>query len=93
MVRLRHLVPAIACRVIQDPSGVFLFEYRVPKGLGDVLAWIEEAVFVDERGVSFRENHDLVYPQRWWKATEGRYTFELHVAPNLSEGLSSWTFT
>lgn len=91
-IRLRYLVPSIACTTSR-PSDAFQFDYHVPTSLEDAVKWCDEVVFVNEDGTSFQEHHDCIVSQRWWRASEGRYTYELHVTPNLMENSASWTFT
>ncbi|KZT04207.1 uncharacterized protein LAESUDRAFT_728445 [Laetiporus sulphureus 93-53] len=94
MIRLRHLVPGIAVKAspTRPPMGDWSHEYRVPDTLEDVFAWVEEVVFVHENGTSFLDNHERIFHESWWRATEGRYSYELHIVPNLSAGSNSWTF-
>ena len=78
LIHLRHLVPSVACKIVPSPGG-FQFEYRTPTGLDDALNWTEQVVFFAEEGTTFMENYGRVAPHRWWKASEGRYTYEIHV--------------
>lgn len=72
-------------------SGFFHFNYRVPQSYEDALKWCDEVVFVRETEAPFEENHARIVAERWWKASAGRGTYELHVAPN--EDKATWTFS
>ena len=103
MVRLRHQVPAVAVKCTQTQAGspacdwYWHHEYRALRSSDEALSWAAQVVFVYdyESGATFKENHERIFHERWWKATEGRYTYELHVQPNGSdeEVWDSWTFT
>ena len=92
LVRLRYTAPTIACTMSRLPDYSYEFKYEVPSSLDAALTWAASVVFIHEESLSFEEAHTRVMDTVWWKASDGRYTHELHIYPN-PVGSDSWTFT
>ena len=97
VLRLRNLVPMIACRTILLSSGKYQFQYSVLKSASDEKEWVDEVVVLGNPGPSARANHVRLAGERWWKASEGRYVHEFHAAPvgggDSDSQTASWTIS
>lgn len=93
-VRLRHLVPSIACKVAKLPTNEYQLTYAVPKSLDDAVTWADDIVSFTECARTRFENHERIARDRWWTADAGNYTPEFYITPASasSESSSSWTF-
>ena len=70
----------------------FQFEYIVPVSSDDALQWAEKVVVIHEDEKSFNEAHIEMTNLVWWKASDERFTHELHIHPSPSSK-QSWTFS
>lgn len=85
--RLRSNAPLVAYKTKDrgNPESSLYLEYTVPSGEEAVKKWTEETIHWHQDKMSLRER-DVALKNAWWKASEGRYNYELHVAPDVEDG-------
>lgn len=95
LVRLRHLAPSIACKLSKQSSDKYQFSYAVPTTLDDALAWVNDILFFEGGEGGFTASHEHVVRERWWKASEGKYTHQYYITPigATTDGSYSWAFS
>ena len=81
LIRLRFLAPSVACRLCKLPAGDFQFAYTLPKSTDDALVWVNETLFFEEAGDGFNANHERIVRERWWKASDDKYTHQYYITP------------
>ena len=93
LIHTRFLIPGVAYTISEVPTTrTFEFRYAIPGTAHDTLAWSANAVTFHELGKSFGEAHRSILNIVWWKPSDERLSFELHVHPN-PDSVSTWTFT
>ena len=93
LIRMRHLIPSFAVTAEKLPTYDYRLSYRVPEGLSDVERWASQILFFEEGSGSFTANHQRVTGDRWWKACDGVYTHEVHIASTAAPASPSSTWT
>ena len=91
VIRLRHLAPGVAYRLAKLPSSEFKFSYLVPRGLDEALSWANEIAFVADDSATFKSHH-MRLSERYWKASDERYSLEFHATQN-DQNERSWSIS
>ncbi|KAI5124894.1 hypothetical protein M0805_007323 [Coniferiporia weirii] len=86
-IRLRSTAPVVAYKTKDygNPEFSLYFEYSVPADEQAAREWAETTIIWHGDKMSIRER-DIAMKNVWWKAADGHYNYQLHVAPDLEDG-------
>jgi hypothetical protein len=84
-------VPIVALKTFALPNQTdyHYFQYEVPSSEVDAKEWARESVIWHDTIMSIHDR-DQIMKNSYWKPGEGRYNYQLHVAPDIEEG--KWQF-
>ncbi|EJD00984.1 uncharacterized protein FOMMEDRAFT_141733 [Fomitiporia mediterranea MF3/22] len=89
--RLRSIAPVVGLKTkdakkddASNPENSLYFEYAVPDDAESVHAWVKETIKWHDDPMTLRER-DIAMKNIWWRAGDGKYNYELHVAPDVEK--------
>ena len=89
LITLRMKLPGIACTLRKlDSSSEYTFKYEIPRSYDHALSWARTITVFQEYNLPFFEEHNSLKEDNLWRASDGRYTLEVHA----SASSSGWNF-
>ncbi|KII84678.1 hypothetical protein PLICRDRAFT_179481 [Plicaturopsis crispa FD-325 SS-3] len=89
-LRARHLVPAIASKLVRHADGTDWFEYEVPASNAEAEKWAESTIVWHDETKKLID-FDVELADVYWKPTDAHYNVELHISPAPKEE-GDWQF-
>ncbi|KAF4613246.1 hypothetical protein D9613_010774 [Agrocybe pediades] len=84
-IHTRFVLPWVACRTSAEEKDAWFYTYETPSNVDAVTKWATETVFWSDDPRSKAQWEDVL-KSKYWKASEGRYSMELHLARASSGG-------
>ncbi|KAF9558969.1 hypothetical protein CPC08DRAFT_763615 [Agrocybe pediades] len=84
-IHTRFVLPWVACRTSAEEKDAWFYTYETPSNVDATMKWAIDTNFWSDDSRSKAEWEEVL-KNNYWKASEGRYSMELHLARAPSGG-------
>ncbi|KAF9540262.1 hypothetical protein CPC08DRAFT_824476 [Agrocybe pediades] len=84
-IHTRSVLPWVACKTSAEEKDAWFYTYETPSNVDAAMKWAIDTVFWSD-DLRSKAEWEGVLKNKYWKASEGRYSMELHLARAPSGG-------